>query len=267
MKTKPTAETYGELQQAYDHFNQVLFDGRLPEALITLQREKATYGYFSHSRFANSIGEKIDEIALNPTYFGVVPLVEIMSTLVHEMSHQFQAHFGKPGRGRYHNAEWANMMENIGLMPSSTGKPGGLRTGDQMADYPIEGGRFLQACESLLTQEFKISWYDRFPSYQVFTAGQQSFTNNLDLDLPNGFTVTPVRLTNKPELVTQTGFGGVEAVRNAESDLVVPSPTKPNKSNRIKYVCECERPNAVWGRAGLSIICSDCGSAFAAQDQ
>ncbi len=66
-------------------------------------------------------------------------------------------------------------------MLSSTGKPGGARTGDQMADYPIEGGRFLQACETLLTQEFKISWYDRFPSFQAFTAGQHNYTNNLDL--------------------------------------------------------------------------------------
>lgn len=42
---KPTVKTYAELQLAYDTFNARLFDGQLPECLITLQREKRTYGY------------------------------------------------------------------------------------------------------------------------------------------------------------------------------------------------------------------------------
>ena len=32
-------------------------------------------------------GETVDEIAMNPTYFAVTPLVETMQTLVHEMAH------------------------------------------------------------------------------------------------------------------------------------------------------------------------------------
>src|SRR5256885_9731093 len=46
----PTRETYSELQQAYEHFNQRLFDDALPHCLITLQREKRTCGYFSAAR-------------------------------------------------------------------------------------------------------------------------------------------------------------------------------------------------------------------------
>ena len=49
----PTRETYSELQQAYEHFNQRLFDDALPHCLITLQREKRTCGYFSAARFAS----------------------------------------------------------------------------------------------------------------------------------------------------------------------------------------------------------------------
>lgn len=45
------------------------------------------------------------------------------------------------------NEEWADKMEGIGLMPSSTGKPGGSRTGEKMADYAIEGGLFMQATD------------------------------------------------------------------------------------------------------------------------
>jgi predicted SprT family Zn-dependent metalloprotease len=119
---KPTAQAYAELQKAYDHFNRELFEGTLPDCLLTLQREKDTYGYFSRNRFISSAGEKIDEIALNPSYFAVQPLVEILQTIAHEMVHLWQAHFGKPGRVRYHNGEFAAKMEAIGLMPSSTGQ-------------------------------------------------------------------------------------------------------------------------------------------------
>ena len=42
---KPTKETYDRLQQAYEHFNKALFGGTLPNALITLQRRKGTFGY------------------------------------------------------------------------------------------------------------------------------------------------------------------------------------------------------------------------------
>jgi len=93
----------------------------------------------------------------HPSYFAVVPLLEVLQTLVHEMVHAWQFHFGKPGRRGYHNKEWADKMEAIGLMPSSTGKPGGARTGEKMADYAIPGGLFMQATDKLLTQDFKIS--------------------------------------------------------------------------------------------------------------
>lgn len=155
-RSQPTPQAYAELQLAYDHFNGALFGGQLPGCLITLQREKRTYGYFSRNRFANLDGQLTDEIALNPCYFAVVPLVETMQTLVHEMVHQWQALFGKPGRGRYHNDQWADKMESIGLMPSSTGRPGGKRTGDHMADYAIEGGRFLQACQALVPDSCRV---------------------------------------------------------------------------------------------------------------
>ncbi|MBM5564638.1 SprT-like domain-containing protein, partial [Klebsiella quasipneumoniae] len=89
--------------------------------------------------FVSRDGGTTDEIAMNPAYFAVCPPEEIMQTLVHEMAHLWQHHFGKPGRRGYHNKEWAERMEEIGLMPSSTGKPGGAKTGDKMADYIIEG--------------------------------------------------------------------------------------------------------------------------------
>ncbi len=73
----PTREAYDEFQLAFDHYNRELFDGRLPVCLITLQREKRAYGYFSSQRFGHRKSmQKTDEIAINPSYFAVVTQLE-----------------------------------------------------------------------------------------------------------------------------------------------------------------------------------------------
>lgn len=159
---KPTEAAYAELQLAYDHFNRALFADQLPPCLLTIERKKRTYGYFSSNRFEHAVsGAKTDQITLNPEYFRGDSVLEVMQTVVHEMCHLWQYHFGKPGRARYHNKEWGTKMKSIGLMPSSTGKPGGKEVGDCMADYPIEGGAFLSATDDLVRgRKFKISWLD-----------------------------------------------------------------------------------------------------------
>ncbi|EEJ5895151.1 hypothetical protein GSN43_004736 [Salmonella enterica] len=54
-------------QRAYDFFNEKLFSNELPPCLITLQREKRTYGYCSFKRFVGrESGYTVDEIAMNP---------------------------------------------------------------------------------------------------------------------------------------------------------------------------------------------------------
>lgn len=222
---QPTEEAYGELQAAYDHFNGELFDGRLPGCLITLQREKRTCGYFACERFVNGVGDKTDEIAVNPAYFAVVPLTEVMQTLVHEMVHLWQFHFGTPGRRGYHNKEWAAKMEEVGLMPSSTGKEGGRKVGEKMSDYLIPGGPFEAACDRLLTAAFAITWRDRFPA-------------KTQLD--------------------QVVAGEVEGVDAEELaamgvDIAPPEP----KSNRRKYSCPNCGINA-WGKPNLALICGAC---------
>ncbi len=248
---RPTQQTYDELQQAYDHFNQALFGGQLHNCLITLQREKRTYGYFSAKRFSNAEGEFTDEIAMNPTYFSVVPLVETMQTLVHEMCHLWQHQAGTPGRGRYHNEEWAAKMESIGLMPSSTGRPGGKRTGDRVADYAIEGGAFLQACAELLTREFRLSWYDRFPALDQVRTGQSSMAMQLPAEFGGG------------SVPAQSIAGMDELVRSSMQEPDGSSQPVPNKSNRVKYGCPCK--TQVWGKPGLKLICGACGEPFDAK--
>ena len=156
----PTKQTAAELQKAYDFFNRTLFGKTLPPCLITLQRQRRSYGYFSGDRWTTEEGELTDEIALNPAHFIDRYLEETLSTLVHEMVHLWQHHFGRPGRGRYHNQEWAQQMEEIGLMPSDTGEPGGKRTGDQVSHYIVEDGPYDHAAEELVGAGFTLTWAD-----------------------------------------------------------------------------------------------------------
>jgi len=155
---KPTRETYDRLQQAYDHFNRALFEGTLPNALITLQRRKGTYGYFARAKFQREDGRPADEIALNPTRFHERTVKDVLSTMVHEMVHLWQHHQGTPGRGRYHNREWAERMKAAGLLPTDTGLEGGAETGERVYHLVIPKGPFDIAADRLMAKDFTLIW-------------------------------------------------------------------------------------------------------------
>ena len=124
-------------------------------------------GYFSPERWVDGKGYKAHEIALNPAYFARHRVIDVLQTLVHEQCHMWQHLFGRhKSRSGYHNREWADKMESIGLMPSSTGEAGGGRTGQSMSDYPIPGGGFLQACMALCQGEYQLKWIDTEPAWQ-----------------------------------------------------------------------------------------------------
>lgn len=161
-KQQAPTEEYSAFDQAYDYFNAELFEGRLPLCMITLNRKANTAGYFSPERFNSRQADDLtDEIALNPDGFEGRTDREVLSTLVHEMAHLWQQHFGAPSRGRYHNHEWAAKMDSLGLTPSSTGEPGGKRTGQRMSHYIIDGGPFDASCRALLSTGFKLTWQSK----------------------------------------------------------------------------------------------------------
>ena len=161
--SSPTQATYDGLNAAYQFFNAKLFGGTLPHCLITMQRHKGAYGYFSGDRFA-SIGDPqdiTDEIALNPAHFASRPPTGTLSTLAHEMVHLWQHHCGKPSRNGYHNKQWADRMRGIGLIPSDTGQPGGKDTGQKITHVIEPGGRFEKACAAFLAKHTTILYHDR----------------------------------------------------------------------------------------------------------
>ena len=157
---KPTTELYAELQEIFDFFNQKLFTGELPNCLISLQRSKGAAGYFAYSSWENEKGKKIDEIALNPSGFKGKDLKTILSTFVHEMCHLWQSYFGKPGKNGYHNQEWSDKMQAVGLMPSHTGERGGKQTGYKMSHFVLDNGLYKKSYEELEKLGGKMSWIE-----------------------------------------------------------------------------------------------------------
>jgi len=142
-----TSEQFIKLETLFDYYNKELFDGKLNDCLINMSRLKGANGFFSPERWKNK-EKNIHEISLTPQGLDREEK-DWQATLVHEMVHLWQNDFGKPSRANYHNKEWANKMEEIGLIPSSTGFAGGKKTGQKMIHYVDVNGRFIKAFNAL----------------------------------------------------------------------------------------------------------------------
>lgn len=164
---------------------------------------------------------------MNPKYILGRKLIDILATFVHEMVHVWEHHFAdKKSIRTYHNKEWGNKMESIGLMPSNTGLEGGKKTGQKMHHYILDGGPFEQVTKRLLAEEFKISWADRFIEVSLADPGEL-------------------------EELKGKGIDGEEEG----------NPKKPKKRTKDKYTCpECGA--CVWGKPDLSILCVPCQALF-----
>lgn len=167
-----TTDLYTTLDDAYEFFNDMLFENKLPSVMIVLQRKgKNNLGYFHPERFANrqqmmknmkakkkSKVQTISELSLNPDRFLWMTNEEILSVLVHEMAHVWQHYCSeKKSRGGYHDKTWGAKMKEIGLYPSNTGEPGGKETGQQMHHYIIKAGKFDLHVKQLLKNK-TLNW-------------------------------------------------------------------------------------------------------------
>lgn len=151
---------YQSLHAAYDYFNAELFGGELTPVVIVVHRKRNAHGYFWDGVWTQRDKEdvKASEIALNPETMGR-DIRETMSTLVHEMVHHWDAlnnEVPKCGHGKL----WAAKMDEVGLTPTSTGKPGGKRTGRRVTHMIVDGGPFDAAFDGLMKRnDFDVSWF------------------------------------------------------------------------------------------------------------
>ena len=152
----PLIEQSQAYHGAFDWFNEKLFDGQLPRPMLCLTRNANIIGgYFNHSKWHDEAGNNIDEIAINSNMMEEGNIVGLMHTLIHEMIHLKQQHFGKPSRHGYHNTEFADWAEGMGLhcADAKTGK----RTGHMMATSVLDGGKAAKAI-ALLPDEHVFPW-------------------------------------------------------------------------------------------------------------
>ena len=111
-------------------------------------------------------------------------------------------------------------MQQIGLMPSDTGMPGGKVTGEKMSDYPIKGGIFEKAYDAM-SKDLMLPFKSSEP------LGELDFLN--------------------------AAFGELNI-----GEILAPIPTNTNpKRNKTKYTCLICKTN-VWGKPEIEIICRPC---------
>ena len=254
LAAKPTTKIYHEILTIYDYFNWKLFDKQLPEVIIVLQRQNNVMGYVSCKRWINKskTEEMRHELAINPQYWLGWPIEEILSTLVHEQCHIWQEEYGDPGRRHYHNAEWADKMKSIGLMPSSTGKPGGKETGDKVGDYIILNGPMHKAIIALFDENFNFTYLDRSPKecedYRTIfdDKGQPYHLNGAPMEIEE----------TKP----QTPDLPAETIPDDQQQV-----TPPKNTGRLKYTCRCG--NNIWAKPNLQVMCRQCNLDFIPEER
>jgi hypothetical protein len=117
----PAPDQHSRLQEAADLFNAQLFGGELSPVYLTLQHKPGCYGYFSPDRFRAANGALISSIALDSVTAVDRPLIELLSTLVHEQCHQLiYERSGCKSTGA-HGPAWRQAMQRCGLPPLQVG--------------------------------------------------------------------------------------------------------------------------------------------------
>jgi hypothetical protein len=131
------------IRAAFEFFNETLFAGRLPAAVVMLHLTDCYRGYYAVG------GLRIGEIALDPSAFVGRNDRDMLAVLVHEMTHHWQRHFGTPTRRKHHNREWAAKMEGLGLVPVPDYL--GTKRRQGVTQVIVPDGPFARACQELLS--------------------------------------------------------------------------------------------------------------------
>jgi hypothetical protein len=242
--SSPTLAFYSSLQAAFDHFNVHLFGGELPACLITLRSASRVYGYHHAKRFVSADGLHLDELGLHPGFFTLRSIEAVLSTLVHEMAHHWQHHFGTPTNSNPHNKEWARKMELLGLVPSHTGLPEGKKTGRSVSHYIQPEGAYLKACRELLATGFALPWMDRHaPAPPEREVAHQAALQAAGIVIDT----TPPPSATLPQQI------------NGKTVIVGPPPKRPN--TRERFTCpDCGAK--AWAAPGTQINCGICSVAM-----
>ena len=122
-------QLYNELYRAFDMFNGIFADGKLPNVVITIQESgrRNAYGWFGNGFWSDRLaGEAVPEINLSAEYLSRGP-EGLLETLLHEMAHLWNAtveNVRDCSGGQYHNKKFKKAAERFGLSVERDGKRG-----------------------------------------------------------------------------------------------------------------------------------------------
>lgn len=145
-------ELYGELYRAFDVFNRVFAESKLPKVVITIQESgrRNAYGWFGNGFWTDRLaGEAVPEINLSAEYMSRGP-EGLLETLLHEMAHLWNATIADVrdcSGGQYHNKHFKTAAERFGLEVSRDGKRGWAYT--KLTDVSRDAINALEVDESL----------------------------------------------------------------------------------------------------------------------
>lgn len=145
-------QLYGELYRAFDVFNDVFAEGKLPKVVITIQESgrRNAYGWFGNGFWTDRLaGESVPEINLSAEYLSRGP-EGLLETLLHEMAHLWNATVAELrdcSGGQYHNKHFKAAAERFGLIVERDGKRGWAYT--KLSDTSREAINSLDIDENL----------------------------------------------------------------------------------------------------------------------
>ena len=145
-------ELYAELYRAFDMFNEVFAQGKLPKVVITIQESgrRNAYGWFGNGFWSDRLsGDSVPEINLSAEYMSRGPR-GLLETLLHEMAHLWNATVADVkdcSGGQYHNKHFKAAAEQFGLEVSRDGRRGWAYT--KLTDVSEQAIEELKVDESL----------------------------------------------------------------------------------------------------------------------
>lgn len=132
------APAIAELHRVFDAVNERFYNGDLPSPVITIQsqgRKKGVLGWcttWEAWQRVKESGEETEgkfEISLTAEYMNR-PVIEILETLVHEIAHLANAHYGihDCSGTQYHNRKFKEQAEYLMLKVSQVARKGWAHT-------------------------------------------------------------------------------------------------------------------------------------------
>ena len=145
------------LSEAFKIFNEDLFEGALPPAMLQLRNKPGSYGYFQPNKWKGQDESLLDVISLDSSTATERPLIELLSTLVHEMAHSYVFNVVKNRRSTGgHGPDWRLKMQEIGLPPVQIGN-----TWRQATHRIDPAGAYAQAFERNRARLQELPWSER----------------------------------------------------------------------------------------------------------